>query len=67
MRRVALVITVLAALAAAVFFGIKAFSPLPVALSVVAGSENKMLESMIMDWAAHNNTALTIITGTRPV
>ena len=60
MKRWLLVLGILAAGAVAVFFALGVVAPAPVPLSIVAGSENKSLEPLIMDWAKKNNTALTI-------
>ncbi len=59
MKRILGVLAVLILAAVGLFAGIGFFAPTPVPLSIVAGSENKTLEPLIMDWAAKNNTALT--------
>ena len=60
MGRLLLVLAVLVAGAVAVLGGLGLYAPTPVPLSIVAGSENKTLEPFILDWAARNNTALTV-------
>jgi Ca-activated chloride channel family protein len=60
MKRIVLIVAALAVAAVAVLFGVGLMAPAPVALSVVAGSENKTLEPLMMSWAAQNNTALTV-------
>lgn len=60
MRRLVLILAALAAGAVALVVGVGFFSAPLVALSVVAGSENKDLEPMILDWASHNNMTLSI-------
>ncbi len=60
MRRLLYVLAAVVAGAVALLVGFGVFAPTPLSLSVIAGSENKTLEPLIMDWAAKNNTALTI-------
>lgn len=60
MRRLLLVLTAMILSAVAVLLGVGWFAPAPVPLSIVAGSENKTLEPLMLQWAAQNNVTLTI-------
>ena len=60
MRRLILGLAALALGVVALLTGVGLFTPAPTALSVVAGSENKTLEPLILDWASRNNTTLSI-------
>ena len=60
MRRVLLILATVVAGAVAVLIGLGLFAPAPVPLAIVAGSENKTLEPLMMDWAAKNGVALTV-------
>ncbi len=60
MKRIVLIGAVLVALAVAVLAGIGLMAPPPVALSIVAGSENKTLEPLMKDWAAQNGVTLSV-------
>ena len=60
MKRIALILAALIIGAVALVFGAGMLAPVPVALSIVAGSENKTLEPLMMSWAAQNNTTLTV-------
>ena len=57
MKRIGIGLAVVA-VAVVALFGMLA--PAPVALSIVAGSENKDLEPLIQDWAQQNNIDLTM-------
>ncbi|MEO8244441.1 MAG: substrate-binding domain-containing protein [bacterium] len=60
MKRLMLIMIALGVGALAVVLGLGLVSPAPVPLSIVAGSENKTLEPLILDWAAQSQVALTI-------
>ncbi len=60
MRRSVLILAALAAAVVALALALGAFAPAPVPLSIVAGSENKTLEPLILDWAAKNGITPTI-------
>ena len=60
MKRIVLILAVLAVAAVAMVAGLGLMAPTPVALSIVAGSENKTLEPLMKEWASRNNIALSI-------
>lgn len=60
MRRLLLTLAALAAAAMAVVLGLGLFAPPAVPLAVLAGSENKTLEPLVLEWAAKNNTQIKI-------
>ena len=60
MKRVLALVTLLAGLAIVAFVGLGLFAPPPVPLAIVAGSENKTLEPLMMDWAGRNGVDLTV-------
>ena len=60
MRRFMVIVAVVIVAAVALVFGVGQFAAPPVALSIVAGSENKTLEAMMMDWAGRNNMTLSV-------
>lgn len=52
MKRLILGGAAVAVAIALLIFGVGGFAPAPVALAIVAGSENKDLEPLILEWAA---------------
>lgn len=60
MKRVLLIVAALAVAAVALVSGLGLFTPPPVPLSILAGSENKTLEPLILDWAGKNNTQVSL-------
>ena len=60
MKRIVYVIAGVIAAALLALIGIGSFSAPPTPLAIVAGSENKTLEPLMLDWAGRNNIALTI-------
>jgi len=60
MKRILVIAAVLVAALVIIVGGIRQFAPPPVALSIVAGSENKTLEPLMLDWASRNGVILNI-------
>ncbi len=60
MRRIGLIVVVALAAAIAAVVGAGFFTAVPVPLSVVAGSENKTLEPLMLDWARSNDVDLSV-------
>ena len=60
MKRIMLFAAAVIVAAVALFIGFGPNTGAPVPLSVVAGSENKTLEPLMLDWALRNNVALTL-------
>ena len=60
MKRLIWVVAAVVVAAVAALVGLGQLAGPPVALSIVAGSENKTLEPLMMDWAKKNNVTLTL-------
>lgn len=60
MKRVMVIVAAVLLTVAAVVAGFGLFATQPVPLSIVAGSENKTLEPLMLDWAQHNNVTLSV-------
>lgn len=60
MRRLILVAGAMVLAVVLALVGVGLFAPASVPLSIVAGSENKTLEPLILDWASRNNIEVNI-------
>jgi Ca-activated chloride channel homolog len=60
MKRIVLIVAAVIAAVLVVLVGLGTLGGAPVALAIVAGSENKTLEPLMLDWASRNNLDLKI-------
>jgi Ca-activated chloride channel family protein len=60
MKRLVTITVAVVFAAVALLIGLGSLSGPPVPLAIVAGSENKTLEPLMLDWAKKNNVALTV-------